>query len=320
VLIYFGEELTRRVAAKLHGALADGGWLLVAPAELSLDVFRRFAVVNLDGAVVYRTPAAPAHRPATPARTPGAPPRPRPPAPSPRESAPEPRPPAPSPPVGERSPSPGVGQPVVHSPRDPSARDRIARDPSARERIARDRSAQERGAPERGDEIKRAVGDWRSGRVEAALRRLEAVAEDDPADGRAALLAARIHLDRLELDRAEAWAEVACARAPLSAPAHYVRGLALQEAGRAEEALAALRRSVFLDPGSVLGQVALADLLARQGEPTRARSALRAAAALLDQVDGAEPVSGDDGPTAARVRDLIAAQLGRLPDGPEAAS
>jgi chemotaxis protein methyltransferase CheR len=284
VLIYFGEELTHRVAAKLHGALAGGGWLLVAPAELSLDVFRRFAVVNLDGAVVYRTPAAPAHRPATPPRTPAAPTRPRPPAPSPREGAPEPRPPAPSPPVGERSPSPGVEQPVVHSPR---------------ERSARERSAQERGARERGDEIERAVGHWRSGRVEVALRRLEAVAEDDPADGRAALLAARIHLDRLELDRAEAWADVACARAPLSAPAHYVRGLALQEAGRPEEALAALRRSVFLDPGSVLGQVALADLLARQGEPTRARSALRAAAALLDQVDAAEPVSGDDGPTAA---------------------
>jgi chemotaxis protein methyltransferase CheR len=86
VLIYFGEDLTRRVAAKLHGALADGGWLLVAPAELSLDVFRRFAVVNLNGAVVYRTPATPA--------------RPRPPAPGSREGAPEPRPPVPSPPLG----------------------------------------------------------------------------------------------------------------------------------------------------------------------------------------------------------------------------
>jgi chemotaxis protein methyltransferase CheR len=327
VLIYFGDELTRQVATKLHNALADGGWLLVAPAELSLEVFRQFAVVNRDGAVAYRkppTPTIPARPPATgarpsaipaqplgiPTRPPAAPAdppatsaRPRPPAPGPRGGTPEPRPPASGPPVGERSPSPGVGQPAVHSPRDPSVRDPGAGDPSAQERT---------------DEIERAVGAWRAGRGEEALGLLEALAGGDPDDGRAALLAARIHLDRLELEQAEAWAEVACRRAPLSAPAHYVRGLALQEAGRPEDALAALRRSVFLDPGAVLAQVALADLLARQGEPTRARSALRAAAALLDQVDGAEPVS-DDGPNAARVRDLIAAQLGRLAGGPEAA-
>jgi chemotaxis protein methyltransferase CheR len=188
-----------------------------------------------------------------------------------------------------------MGQPAVHSPGD-------------------------RGPRDRDGEIERAVGYWRAGRTEEAMGLLEAVAEADPADGRAPLLAARIHLDRLQLDQAGAWAEVACRRAPLSAQAHHVRGLALAEAGRPEEALAALRRSLFLDPGSVLAQVALADLLARQGEPTRARSALRAAAALLDDLDGAEPVSGEDGPTAARVRDLIAAQLGRLPGGPEVAS
>jgi chemotaxis protein methyltransferase CheR len=278
VLIYFGEELTRRVAAKLHGALADGGWLLVAPAELSLEVFRRFAVRNLGGAVAYRkaAPERTGSQPARPARRRPAEPRPaeRRPAERPREGTPEPRPPASSPPVGERSPSLAVGPPVVHSPRDHSPRD---------------------GSPQE-----------RSPR--------------DTGDGEAALVAARGHLDRLELDEAQEWAEIACRRAPLSAAAHYVRGLALTEAGRPDEALAALRRSVFLDPGSVLGQVALADLLARQGEPARARGALRAAAALLDGLDGAEPVSGEDGPTAARVRDLIAAQLGRLPGGPEAAS
>jgi hypothetical protein len=67
----------------------------------------------------------------------------------------------------------------------------------------------------------------------------------------------------------------------------------------------------------VLGQVALADLLARLGEPARARSALRTAAALLGEGDPAEPVDGHDGPAAGRVRDLIAAQLARLDGDPE---
>ena len=112
---------------------------------------------------------------------------------------------------------------------------------------------------------------------------------------------------------------MACQRTPLSAPAHHLRGLALQEAGRLEDALAALRRSVFLDPGSVLGQVALADLLARLGEPARARGALRAAAALVGDGDPAEPVDDHEGLTTGRVRDLIAAQLARLDGDPEVA-
>jgi hypothetical protein len=91
----------------------------------------------------------------------------------------------------------------------------------------------------------------------------------------------------------------------------------LQEAGRPQEALVALRRAVFLDPGSVLAQVALADLLARLGERARAASALRAAAALLGGRDPAQPVDGHDGPSAGRVRDLIAAQLAHLDPGPE---
>ena len=246
VLIYFGDDLTHQVAARLHGALADGGWLLVAPAELSQAVFRHFTVVNLDGAVAYRKPASP-----TPAR------------PSVSRSRPE----------GEPSRVAIGGGTVVRAPR-----------PGAEE-----------------------------------AERLEALAEADPADGRAPLLAARIHLDRLELDRAERWAEVACQRDPLSAPAHYLRGLALQEAGRLEDALAALRRSVFLDPGSVLGQLALAGLLARLGEPARARGALRAAAALVGDGDPSELVDGHEELPAGRVRDLIAAQLARLDPNPEVA-
>jgi chemotaxis protein methyltransferase CheR len=282
VLIYFGEELSHQVADRLHGALTAGGWLLVAPAELSQTVFRRFAVANLDGAIAYRKPA-PVPAPA-PVRAPAA--------------------------TRGRAQNPGMPEP--HRP-DGGA---PAREGSPRREGVRTAVHTPQAGP---DEIERAVDEWRSGRAAEALRRLEAVAEADPADGRAPLLAARIHLDRLELDRAERWAGLACQRTPLSAPAHYLRGLALQEAGRLEDALAALRRSVFLDPGSVLGQVALADLLVRLGELGRARGALRAAAALVADGDPAEPVDGHDGPPTGRVRDLIAAHLARLDGDPEAA-
>jgi hypothetical protein len=65
--------------------------------------------------------------------------------------------------------------------------------------------------------------------------------------------------------------------------------------------------------------LALADLLARRGEPGRARGALRAAAALVADRDPAEPVDDHEGLTTARVRDLIAAQLAHLDPNPEVA-
>jgi len=57
VLIYFGEEMARRVVDRLHGALVDGGWLLVGHAEPSLSLFNRFATRNFPGAVAYQKTA-----------------------------------------------------------------------------------------------------------------------------------------------------------------------------------------------------------------------------------------------------------------------
>jgi len=54
VLIYFTPDHARALADKLHGALADDGWLVVAPCECSQQMFSRFATVNLPGIVLYR--------------------------------------------------------------------------------------------------------------------------------------------------------------------------------------------------------------------------------------------------------------------------
>ena len=58
VLIYFTSAHTRILADKLYGALADEGWLVVAPCECSQSLFSRFVTVNLPGVVLYRKEAA----------------------------------------------------------------------------------------------------------------------------------------------------------------------------------------------------------------------------------------------------------------------
>lgn len=54
VLMYFTGEALRRTVAKLRSALAIRGWLLVSPAEASIELFRPLTPVNFPGTVFYR--------------------------------------------------------------------------------------------------------------------------------------------------------------------------------------------------------------------------------------------------------------------------
>ncbi len=56
VLIYFGEEMARRVIDRLYEALVPGGWLLVGHAEPSISLFSRFITHSFPNAIVYQKP------------------------------------------------------------------------------------------------------------------------------------------------------------------------------------------------------------------------------------------------------------------------
>lgn len=54
VTMYLSPDARRRAAARFHQLLAPGGWLIVAPVELSHQVYAGFEVVTLDGLTFYR--------------------------------------------------------------------------------------------------------------------------------------------------------------------------------------------------------------------------------------------------------------------------
>jgi tetratricopeptide (TPR) repeat protein len=149
---------------------------------------------------------------------------------------------------------------------------------------------------------------WHAGNADEALSRLEARVKADPHDGRAPYLIAKIHANRLQLGAAEQWIEVALQRAPLLAPAHYLHGLILQESDRPNEALAALRRSVYAEPQFALGHFALASLLSRLGQRERAQKALDNVVTALAGRQRDEPVAEGDGMTVGQLLDLVAIQ------------
>ena len=54
VLMYFTHEAQQATAARLQQALVTGGWLVVSPVEVSVDLFQALAPVNFPGATFFR--------------------------------------------------------------------------------------------------------------------------------------------------------------------------------------------------------------------------------------------------------------------------
>jgi chemotaxis protein methyltransferase CheR len=54
VLMYFSSAHTTKVVSKLHEALLDEGWLIVAPSECSQTLFAQFAAARLPEGTFYR--------------------------------------------------------------------------------------------------------------------------------------------------------------------------------------------------------------------------------------------------------------------------
>ncbi len=54
VLIYFAPLPAQKIVGNFHRSLAEGGWLIVSPAETSAPLFTEFTTVNFSDATLYR--------------------------------------------------------------------------------------------------------------------------------------------------------------------------------------------------------------------------------------------------------------------------
>lgn len=222
VLMYFAREPARAVVARLHDALAEGGWLVVGYSDLLPEVSDRFGPCTLPPTAAYRKAA-------------------------------------------DRSGS-RAAEPAAEGPPGEEARSRQALGPA---------------------------------RAPAA----------PPVDGLAAYRSAKTHADRGETEAAERWIAAALARDPLLAPAHLLQALILQERGHLHAALEAVRRCVYAEPAWPLGHFALAGLLARLGQRTRAVKALNTVATLLAGRPPDDAIDEGDGLTVGRFAALVTAYM-----------
>jgi chemotaxis protein methyltransferase CheR len=99
--------------------------------------------------------------------------------------------------------------------------------------------------------------------------------------GPPSVVAVRAALADGRYDDAVAAADALIAGDPLNPTGHYLRGLALVNAGKDDAALVDLRKSVYLEPSSGLGHFLLAGVLHRRGDPAAAAREYGAAAGTL---------------------------------------
>jgi chemotaxis protein methyltransferase CheR len=149
------------------------------------------------------------------------------------------------------------------------------------------------------------ANEGRQGEAIESLSREEASEAENP---RAPCMAARILLDRLELDGAEAAIRRAIQLSPLSGEAHYLLGLLFQERGDREAAIENFRSCLYADPGFVLGHFALANALDSAGQTRRAMKSLQNVLDSLEGLPDDAPIPGEEGLTVSRLRDLAKAR------------
>lgn len=132
----------------------------------------------------------------------------------------------------------------------------------------------------------------------------------DPDFAAAALLVARACANAGRLPEALVWVEEAIPRYRLNPEGHYLRAMILDEQGRTEEALDALRTTLYLAPDFLPAHVALGNIARRTGDRRQAERNFRNALQLLASFGDDDPVPHAEEMRAGRLREAVLAALG----------
>lgn len=116
---------------------------------------------------------------------------------------------------------------------------------------------------------------------------------------------ARTAADRGDWQQAQTQIEALIKAHPLFAPAYHLQGQIAEHLGHLDAALAAYRRSVYLDPHLIVGYIGMAHVYAQLQQSEAVRRALRSAQTLLGTLADSQVVDETTGSTAAELRNYV---------------
>ena len=353
VLMYFEADRAARVVSNLRRCLADGGTLILGPAELHLGHQVGLRGVQLRGATCFvdappRRPAggAPAVEPTArpsppeewavpsrPASPPGpagdaaqwsepkssngaawsAPRPPRPPLPPLPPLPSWPRPSSPRAAHGEASPKPQA------TPKPPAPPTSFSSEGGQQPGKAAPSTSPAAGVPDAEDRARQL---HEAGRDREAIDVLHGLLGEDPTIATGAtyagamLLLARALANLGRLGEALGWCDRAILVDKMRPTPHLLRATVLQERDELDEATASLRRALYLDADSPVAHFAMASLARRCGRPAEARRHLGQVRALLGGVEAGTVLPELEGLEASRLVQIVDSMLTEGGDAP----
>ncbi|MDA8388698.1 MAG: tetratricopeptide repeat protein [Nitrospiraceae bacterium] len=294
VLMYFTEASKRKVAGKFYHCLVDGGWLMVSPAESSLEQYSPFSQVHFSESAPYRKGAAkcetgPAeNRAAEKGEPEGA------------EQLAEEQ-------LTEGRLAEGRGQAgtasdgnvprPIGSPGVPDVRPPVPESACPPAVAAALRAEAE-------DTYAEAFKLYESGRYAEAQEKVAPLASGGGNASALALLA-RIHANRGRLTDALDYCRRAIAADRLNPAYRYLLSAILLEMGREDESKTCLGRALYLDQDFALAHFALGNLARRRGMKRQSERHFKNALSILRACRPDNIVAESEGITAERMIEII---------------
>ena len=268
VLMYFRPDKVKKIGQKFHRSLADGGWLIPSPVEVSSNLFPQFKQAAFPTAILYRKPTI-------------------------------------TEPQGNRA---KYSAPILdaHSDAQPDCTSMPAQAPTPPLNTWDEKtllSLKDTGT-ERFAGMERLIEVVAAMPAQAAAMGTAAGAENDE-KSEALCHTARSYANLGQLVEAVSWCEKAIAINILNPAAHYLLAMICQELGQNSTAIQSLRHTLYLDPDFVLAHFSLGNLCMSHDRYREANRHFGNALALLSLQPYDELVPESNGLTAGRLIDII---------------
>jgi chemotaxis protein methyltransferase CheR len=283
VTIYFDELTTRQVAEQFYQALAPGGWLVVGHSEPQATIYHQFEVHNFPNTILYRKPLDTLLFPLGP-KYQGFETN--------LHMVPNVQPAIPQEPSVERHAQLRQTSPLKHQQVDVD--------------ITHSRQPLSSSVPNTWAIIAARLAQDDKPTAETLLREL---LDADPTHVQAHITLGRLYADRADWTCAQQQCQFVLEQEPLSIPAHYLLAQICEHQGQLDAALAAYRRTVYLDHSFIAGMLGMANIWRRMGHPANAQRYYHNSLKLLRKLPPTSTLPESDGATASDMITLVMRQL-----------